>query len=87
MADVPSLGVIQASLLVLQWIGAANAAGSPEQRERLRTEVLPIMEDKSLAVSESYKQSVLKTQEIMGKDWEPQGEWAAAINTLLTEKP
>lgn len=87
MAGAPSLGVIQASLLVLHFIGAANAGASEEQRERLRTEVLPLMKDESLTASEAYKAACEKAQEIRGADWEPEGEWAVAINALLGEKP
>lgn len=73
---------IAPALLVVMFVGAANADATPEQRERLRTTV-SFLRDRSLTASEAYVKAVKHTAEVMGPDWRPKGEWDETITNIL----
>lgn len=81
MADGFSKG-----LLVVLYVGAANADATAQQRARLKAEVLPTIKDPQTPPSEAMAQAVRLTAQIMGPDWQPKGEWDDWITSLLGGK-
>lgn len=73
---------MQTAFLVVLFIGAANKDATLEQRGRLRDEALPILKD-TPDPREAMAGAVLKTSEIMGPEWRPEGEWDEAITNVL----
>jgi hypothetical protein len=69
-------------MLVVLFIGAANKDATPEQRERLKEEALPVLRD-TPDPREAMAAACLKTADIMGSDWRPAGEWDEAITNVL----
>jgi len=60
-------------------IGAANADADDYQRNRLRAELLPLLED----TKHWNGPAILQTfHDIMGPSWKPKGEWASAIENF-----
>lgn len=73
-------------LLVVMFIGAANADATNEQRARLRDEVLPVLGDQDTPPRQAMANAVLLTGEIMGSKWRPKGEWEEWITNLLEDQ-
>jgi hypothetical protein len=74
----------RSQLLVVMYIGAARADANPEQRLRLKEELLPIFRNQDAPYSQVLRDAVMKTKEIMGESWDPTGEWDDYIQSLLT---
>lgn len=73
----------------LLYVSAAKASASPKQIEQLRYRLNPKLDTlkrKDLTPEQVrwLLSSVLQTtQDIMGKDWQPAGEWLVAINAMI----
>lgn len=74
---------LKSPMLVVMFIGAANADATPQQRLRLKAEALPPLRDETLTAAEAYVRAVKTTAEIMGSDWRPTGEWDETITAIL----
>lgn len=72
------------ALLVVMFVGAANADATPAQREQLKDAIDPLR-DQTLTASEAYKAVVYGTADVMGPTWRPRGEWEAWITALLDD--
>jgi hypothetical protein len=67
-------------LALVMFIGAARADADPTQRDRLKAEIPPLLEE---YVHEGSPETVLRqVVEIMGPQWRPTGEWATWIDGL-----
>lgn len=74
------------------FIGAARSDADPAQLNTLRNHVIPAIRDlkrRDITPEETRRclaVVLVRVQTIMGKDWQPQGEWMVAINSMLKEK-
>lgn len=67
-------------LALVMFIGAARADADPTQRDRLKAEIPPLLEEYGDGGS---PETVLRqVVEIMGPQWRPTGEWATWIDGL-----
>ena len=65
---------------LVMFIGAARADADPTQRDRLKAEIPPLLEE---YVHGGSPETVLRrVVEIMGPQWRPTGEWATWIDGL-----
>lgn len=65
-------------LALVMFIGAARADADPTQRDRLKAEIPPLLEEYGGSPETVLRQVV----EIMGPQWRPTGEWATWIDGL-----
>ena len=85
-------GVLGPWMAFTLFIGAARADANPDQIKSLRANVLPAIADlkrRDLTPEETRRVLVVvltRVQTIMGHDWQPQGEWMVAINSMLERK-
>lgn len=80
-----SVDPIRRAMVVLMFVGAANADATPEQRARLRDEVLPPLRDESIPARDAYVRAARVVVDVMGPEWRPAGEWDEWITALLGE--
>lgn len=73
------------ALVVVMFVGAANADATPEQREQLKEAITPLR-DQDLTASEAYKAVVYGVADVMGPHWRPRGEWEEWITALLDDR-
>lgn len=76
----------QVGLLVVLFIGAANADATLAQRRRLKDEVLPILGDRATPPRQAMVDAVRHTAVVMGPNWRPTGEWDTWITSILEEQ-
>lgn len=76
-------GIDTTALLLVTFVGAANADATPEQADELLSTVLPIMQDESLTLAQAASSAIDATARIMGPEWEPKGEWDDWMLQLL----
>jgi translation elongation factor EF-Tu-like GTPase len=62
------------------YVSAARADADPEQLQRLRTEVPPLLDQ--LRADGQTLPVVNRVREIMGPEWQPTGDWARQIHAL-----
>lgn len=73
---------MRAGMLVILFVGAADADATEQQRVRLRDEVRAALDDQSVSSREAMVNAARLTTEVMGTEWRPDG-WAASWDSWL----
>ena len=68
------------ALALTLFVGAAHADGTPEQRERLRQRVIPLMGRYKADGDERPVRAAVR--DVMGPAWTPTGDWSLFLGML-----
>jgi hypothetical protein len=65
------------ALALTMLVGAANWDATPEQREKLRTRLTPLLQRYKEDGNEAHIRAALR--DVMGVQWKPTGDWATFL--------
>ncbi|AVO25166.1 hypothetical protein KHQ84_gp176 [Rhodococcus phage Finch] len=70
------------SMKIVLTVGAAQQEATPEQREQLKTRLLPYVQSDAYVKLGREEPIWAMLADIMGRDWKPSGEWAEHLAAL-----
>jgi hypothetical protein len=83
---VPDEPTLRRWLALVMLVGAATADADPTQRAMLRERVLPPLSDQTLTPPEARRAACEALLEIMGDQWEPTGDYARYLASIMAPK-